>query len=101
MQKNAKSDRSLKEQFAKSAELEAEIKKNLGDWGMNDWKVITLADCASFQEGYVNPSKNEPSYFGGTIKWLRATDLNNGFVYKTSQTLTEKDFKCKEECCII
>ena len=25
----------LKEQFAKSAELEAEIKKNLGDWGMN------------------------------------------------------------------
>lgn len=25
----------LKEQFAKSAELEAEIKKNLGDWGMS------------------------------------------------------------------
>ena len=35
---------------------------------MSDWKVITLGDCASFQEGYVNPSKNEPSYFGGTVK---------------------------------
>ena len=68
---------------------------------MNDWKVITLADCASFQEGYVNPSKNEPSYFGGTIKWLRATDLNNGFVYKTSQTLTEKGFLSAKKSAVL
>ncbi|HHF3506544.1 TPA: restriction endonuclease subunit S [Haemophilus influenzae] len=68
---------------------------------MNDWKIITLADCASFQEGYVNPSKNEPSYFGGTIKWLRATDLNNGFVYKTSQTLTEKGFLSAKKSAVL
>ena len=68
---------------------------------MNDWKVVTLADCASFQEGYVNPSKNEPSYFGGTIKWLRATDLNNGFVYKTSQTLTEKGFLSAKKSAVL
>ena len=68
---------------------------------MSDWKVITLGDCASFQEGYVNPSKNEPSYFGGTVKWLRATDLNNGFVYKTSQTLTEKGFLSAKKSAVL
>lgn len=68
---------------------------------MSDWKVITLGDCASFQEGYVNPSKNEPSYFGGTVKWLRATDLNNGFVYETSQTLTEKGFLSAKKSAVL
>lgn len=59
---------------------------------MSSWKTVKLSECAFFQEGYVNPSKLESSYFGGAIKWLRATDLNDGFVYDTSQTLTEKGF---------
>ncbi|KDB44641.1 restriction endonuclease subunit S, partial [Glaesserella parasuis] len=59
---------------------------------MSSWKTIKLSECVFFQEGYVNPSKLESSYFGGAIKWLRATDLNDGFVYETSQTLTEKGF---------
>jgi len=60
----------------------------------NEWPRVALASCASFQEGYVNPpQKTDLGYFGGPIKWLRATDLNNGFVHETSRTLTKKGFE--------
>lgn len=53
---------------------------------------LTLKECCSFQEGYVNPSQKIREYFEGPIKWLRASDLNNGFVYSTEQTLSKKGF---------
>jgi restriction endonuclease S subunit len=56
-------------------------------------QIVRLADCASFQEGYVNPSQTEPSFFGSDIKWLRANDLNNGFVFNTSRSLSQKGFE--------
>lgn len=59
----------------------------------NKYKIIKLSECCTFQEGYVNPSKNNPIFFGGNIKWLRATDLNNGNVSNTSQSLTLEGFK--------
>ncbi|WP_439328160.1 restriction endonuclease subunit S [Lonepinella sp. BR2357] len=59
---------------------------------MSDWNIVELSECADFQEGYVNPTQTEPSYFGGDIKWVRATDLNNWSVFNTSQTLTKKGF---------
>ncbi|MCB9187839.1 MAG: restriction endonuclease subunit S [Flavobacteriales bacterium] len=52
----------------------------------------TLSEVCEFQEGYVNPSQKERSYFGGDIKWLRASDLNDGFVYDTEAKLSEKGF---------
>lgn len=51
-----------------------------------------LQDCCSFQEGYVNPSQKDRSFFGGDIKWLRSMDLNNSHIYDTSQHLTNKGF---------
>lgn len=54
---------------------------------------ITLKDCCAFQEGYVNPSQKIRDYFNGPIKWLRASDLNDGFVYNTEQTLSNKGFE--------
>lgn len=54
---------------------------------------ITLKDCCTFQEGYVNPSQKIRDYFNGPIKWLRASDLNDGFVYNTEQTLSNKGFE--------
>lgn len=56
------------------------------------WNLVRLAECASFQEGYVNPSQRDPSYFGEDVKWLRATDLNNGFVFETGRRLSRKGF---------
>ena len=55
--------------------------------------IVRLAECASFQEGYVNPSQTVPSYFGDAVKWLRATDLNNGFVFETGRRLSKEGFE--------
>jgi type I restriction enzyme S subunit len=60
---------------------------------MSEWKEMTLGEACNFQEGYVNPSQNEPSYFGEDIKWLRANDLNESYVYDTSRKLSKKGFE--------
>jgi len=59
----------------------------------NPCKEYLLKDLCSFQEGYVNPSQKYPDYFDGNIKWLRANDVNGGFILNTSRTLTEKGFE--------
>ena len=51
-----------------------------------------LKDFCLFKEGYVNPSQEYGDYFGGDIKWLRANDVNGGFIFNTTRTLTEKGF---------
>ncbi len=58
----------------------------------SEWNLVRLADCAVFQEGYVNPSQKKSDYFDGPIKWLRAVDLNDGFVYDTTRTLSNEGF---------
>lgn len=59
----------------------------------SEWPTVKLGSLADFQEGYVNPSQREPAYFDGPVKWLRATDLNDGVVADTTRTLSEKGFK--------
>lgn len=41
----------------------------------------------------MNPSQKEPRYFGGNIKWLRASDLNDGYVFNTERSLSEAGYK--------
>ena len=59
----------------------------------SEWPIVKLGRLADFQEGYVNPSQRDTSYFDGPIKWLRATDLNDSLVTNTSRTLSNKGFK--------
>lgn len=59
----------------------------------NMWREVKLSDVCEFQEGYVNPSQKKPKYFGGEIKWLRANDLNNSYVFDTSRKLSRAGFK--------
>ncbi|MEM5276695.1 restriction endonuclease subunit S [Cupriavidus taiwanensis] len=58
----------------------------------SEWPIVKLGALASFQEGYVNPSQRESAYFDGNVKWLRATDLNDGIVTTTSRTLSDEGF---------
>jgi type I restriction enzyme S subunit len=58
----------------------------------NRCEEYILKDLCSFQEGYVNPSKEHAKYFDGNVKWLRANDVNGGFILSTSRTLTEVGF---------
>jgi type I restriction enzyme S subunit len=53
---------------------------------------MTLKDCCIFQEGYVNPPQSNRAYFNGPIKWLRASDLNDGVVYNTEKSLSRNGF---------
>ena len=59
----------------------------------SEWPIVKLGSLADFQEGYVNPSQKDPSYFDGPVKWLRATDLNDGLVKETTRRLSDKGFK--------
>ena len=54
---------------------------------------MLIKDCCNLQEGYVNPSQEHSRFFNGNVKWLRANDLNNDFVYSTTRTLTEEGFQ--------
>lgn len=58
----------------------------------NQCEESILKDFCSFQEGYVNPSQEHSKYFDGNIKWLRANDVNGGFILNTSRKLTEEGF---------
>lgn len=57
------------------------------------WPIAKLSECATFQEGYVNPSQTVAAYFGDEIKWLRAVDLNDGYVFETSRRLSKAGFE--------
>ncbi|MDD3270119.1 MAG: restriction endonuclease subunit S [Syntrophomonadaceae bacterium] len=54
------------------------------------WRDVKLGDVCDFQEGYVNPSQKVPEYFGSEVKWIRANDLNNGYVFDTTKKAFEK-----------
>ena len=58
-----------------------------------EFKEYKLKEICNFQEGYVNPKQTNANYFDGEIKWLRANDLQNGYVYNTSRTLTKEGFE--------
>jgi len=54
---------------------------------------VTLQELCDFQEGYVNPSQNQPEYFDGDVKWLRAVDINESYITDTSRTLTKTGYE--------
>ena len=58
----------------------------------NSGVPIKLHTLCNFQEGYVNPSQSRPEYFDGTVKWLRAVDINESYIFDTSRTLTDAGF---------
>ena len=68
---------------------------------MQNCRKIKLSDCCEFQEGYVNPSQKNEEYFDGDVKWIRAVDLNNGYVYDTSRKLTQKGFESAGKSAIL
>ncbi|AEG61788.1 restriction endonuclease subunit S [Desulforamulus ruminis] len=57
-----------------------------------DGATMKLKELCAFQEGYVNPSQSRTEYFDGAIKWLRAVDINESFIFDTSRTLTDCGF---------
>ena len=60
-------------------------------------RLIRLEEVATFLGGST-PLRVQPEYFGGGIPWVKTTDLNNGLINATEETLTAlglKESSCK------
>lgn len=62
-------------------------------------KTLALKKVAAFAGGGT-PSRAKPEYFGGGIPWVKTTDLNNGLIKTTEETLTALGLK-KSSCSVI
>lgn len=52
------------------------------------WRNKTLSQIAEIRSGST-PSRAEPAFFsGGTIPWVKTTDLNNGFITRSEECIT-------------
>lgn len=49
--------------------------------------LVRLEDVATFLGGST-PSRARPQYFGGGIPWVKTTDLNNGLISETEESLS-------------
>ena len=49
----------------------------------------TLADVGKWQTG-ATPSRGVPTYYGGTIPWLKTGDLNDSYITDIPEFITEK-----------
>ncbi|MCZ2290525.1 MAG: restriction endonuclease subunit S, partial [Burkholderiales bacterium] len=55
-----------------------------------EWECKTLKDIAKITSGST-PSRSNPEFFiGGTIPWVKTTDLNNSFIVETEEKVTFK-----------
>lgn len=64
-------------------------------------KSVELKALCAFQEGYVNPPQAHPEYFNGSVKWLRAVDINESFIIETSRTLTTNGFESAKKSALL
>lgn len=54
----------------------------------NGWQLARLDELCDWGSGGT-PRRSEPSYFGGEFPWITISDLNDGKVGKTAESLTE------------
>lgn len=52
------------------------------------WKLARLDELCEWGSGG-KPRRSEPSYFGGEFPWITISDLNDGVVSSTAESLTE------------
>ncbi len=55
-----------------------------------DWECQTLADIARISSGTTPLRSNAEFFAGGTIPWVKTTDLNNSLITQTEECITPK-----------
>lgn len=56
------------------------------------WAATTLGEVADWGSGGT-PSRSEPSFYGGTIPWIKSGELNSRYVTTTEEFITEAAIK--------
>lgn len=57
--------------------------------GNGEWKTVRLGDlCSTYSGG--TPSRSNPEYYNGNIKWIKSGELNNPFIYDTEESITQE-----------
>lgn len=59
---------------------------------LDKYSLIKLEDVCDLRTGGT-PSKNQPEYFGGDIKWIVSGDVNKEFIYDVDGRITEAGYK--------
>ena len=52
------------------------------------WEKTSLGEIATWGSGGT-PSRNEPSFYGGSIPWIKSGELNTRYVKSTEENITE------------
>jgi type I restriction enzyme S subunit len=55
-----------------------------------EWKQKTLGAIAEIKSGSTPLRTNDEFFVGGTIPWVKTTDLNNSFITETEEQITPK-----------
>ena len=70
-----------------SAEITCDIEQ-YGNIPQN-WVTIKLGGVGKWKAG-ATPNRTISEYYGGTIPWLKTGDLNDGFITKIPESITQK-----------
>jgi type I restriction enzyme S subunit len=57
---------------------------------LGEWKQKTLGEIADIKSGSTPYRANDEFFAGGTIPWVKTTDLNNSFITETEEQITPK-----------
>jgi type I restriction enzyme S subunit len=57
-----------------------------------DWEVVTLGDVYDTSSGGT-PSRKNPEFYDGSIKWIKTRELNDSFIFDTEEKITELGLK--------
>ena len=60
-----------------------------------DWEVVRLGEIAKIKLGRTPERKEKRYWQNGIIPWVKIQDLNNGFIYDTSEKISKIAFKEK------
>jgi type I restriction enzyme S subunit len=56
------------------------------------WKTIKIGEAAKVFSGGT-PSRSNPSFYGGSIPWIKSGELNQQFVFQTEEKISELALK--------
>lgn len=72
--------------------IETKFKKTELGLIPHDWEIKTIGELSSILTG-ATPSTDNPSYWGGEIRWMNSGELNNKVVYEVAGRITQDGYE--------